>query len=134
MPRLSSHSTTWICILTVAIGVRLALGVWWQARLGPEKQFFFGDSQAYWVLGQAIARGDPYEYQSPDRRVFRTPGYPLTPLLFVLSAALLVLNTLVAQPMQAAIGLAVVVAGAPAFFLWRMRSRGASPEASGVSL
>ncbi len=77
MPRLRSHSTTWICILTVAIGVRLALGVWWQARLGPEKQFFFGDSQTYWVLGQAIARGDPYEYQSPDRRVFRTPGYPL---------------------------------------------------------
>jgi 4-amino-4-deoxy-L-arabinose transferase-like glycosyltransferase len=77
MPRLTAHSTTWICILTVAIGVRLALGVWWQARLGPEKQFFFGDSQTYWVLGQAIARGDPYEYQSPDRRVFRTPGYPL---------------------------------------------------------
>ena len=77
MPRLTAHRTTWICILTVAIGVRLALGVWWQARLGPERQFFFGDSQTYWVLGQAIARGDPYEYQSPDRRVFRTPGYPL---------------------------------------------------------
>lgn len=77
MPRLTAHSITWICILTVAIGVRLALGVWWQARLGPEKQFFFGDSHTYWVLGQAIARGDPFEYQSPDRRVFRTPGYPL---------------------------------------------------------
>lgn len=77
MPRLTAHRTTWICILTIAIGVRLALGVWWQARLGPEKQFFFGDSHTYWVLGQAIARGDPYEYESSDRRVFRTPGYPL---------------------------------------------------------
>jgi 4-amino-4-deoxy-L-arabinose transferase-like glycosyltransferase len=77
MPRLTAHAATWICILTVAIGVRLALGVWWQSRLAPEKQFFFGDSHTYWVLGQAIARGDPFEYQSPDRRVFRTPGYPL---------------------------------------------------------
>jgi basic amino acid/polyamine antiporter, APA family len=67
-------------------------------------------------------------------RPFRTPGYPLTPLLFVLSATALVVNTLVAQPKQAAIGLAVVVAGAPAFFLWRMRARNAPPEASGVSL
>jgi 4-amino-4-deoxy-L-arabinose transferase-like glycosyltransferase len=77
MPRLMAHRTTWICILTIAVGVRLALGAWWQSRLGPEKQFFFGDSHTYWVLGQAIARGDPYEYESPDRRVFRTPGYPL---------------------------------------------------------
>jgi 4-amino-4-deoxy-L-arabinose transferase-like glycosyltransferase len=77
MPRLTAHATTWICILAVAVGVRLAIGVWWQARLGPEKQFYFGDSHTYWVLGQAIARGDPYEYESPDRRVFRTPGYPL---------------------------------------------------------
>jgi 4-amino-4-deoxy-L-arabinose transferase-like glycosyltransferase len=77
MPRLTAYPATWICILTIAIGVRLALGVWWQGRLGPEKQFFFGDSHTYWVLGQAIARGDPFEYESPDRRVFRTPGYPL---------------------------------------------------------
>lgn len=69
-------------------------------------------------------------------RPFRTPGYPFTPLLFVASSALLVLNTLLEQPRQALIGLAVVAAGAPVFFLWRARSSrasSASPEVSGLS-
>jgi APA family basic amino acid/polyamine antiporter len=60
----------------------------------------------------------------PDRvRPFRVPGYPITPLLFVASAGLLVVNTLSTQPSRAAIGLAVVLLGTPAFFLWRARAR-----------
>jgi APA family basic amino acid/polyamine antiporter len=69
-------------------------------------------------------------------RPFLTPGYPLTPLLFVTSSGLLVSNTLLDQPTQAAIGLAVVAAGAPVFFLWRARSPrtpSVSPDVSGLS-
>jgi len=56
-------------------------------------------------------------------RPFRTPGYPVTPILFALAAALLVANTLYEQTRQAAIGLAVVLLGTPVFYLWRARSR-----------
>jgi APA family basic amino acid/polyamine antiporter len=60
----------------------------------------------------------------PDaHRPFRVPGYPLTPVAFVLASAAIVLNTLITQPKEAAIGLAVVLAGTPAFYLWRARSR-----------
>ena len=63
----------------------------------------------------------------PDAtRPFRTPGYPVTPLLFVASAAALVLNTLREQPTRALIGLAVVLLGTPAFYLWRARARRAA--------
>ena len=66
----------------------------------------------------------------PDApRPFRTPGYPVTPLLFVASAALLVANTLREQPTRAFIGLAVVLLGTPAFYLWRARSRRAALDA-----
>ena len=54
-------------------------------------------------------------------RPFRVPGYPVTPLLFVASAAALVLNTIVSQPARAAIGIAVVLSGVPAYFWWRRR-------------
>jgi basic amino acid/polyamine antiporter, APA family len=65
-----------------------------------------------------------YRRRQPDlHRPFRVPGYPLTPILFVASAALLVLNTLVAQPGRAAAGVVAVLAGTPAFFIWRARSR-----------
>jgi APA family basic amino acid/polyamine antiporter len=50
-------------------------------------------------------------------RPYRVPGYPWTPLLFVAAAVALVLNTIVAQPRVAAIGLAMVFAGAPAYVL-----------------
>lgn len=56
-------------------------------------------------------------------RPFRTPGYPATPIVFALAAAVLVANTLFEQTRQAAIGLAVVVLGTPVYYLWRARSR-----------
>ena len=54
-------------------------------------------------------------------RPFSVPFYPLTPLLFILAAAAIVFNTFIAQPGRAAVGLGVVLLGAPAYFLWRFR-------------
>ncbi len=72
-----------------------------------------------------------YRRRQPDAiRPFRTPGYPVTPVLFVTSAAALVLSTLVAQPVRGAVGLAAVLIGTPAFYLWRARRRSA-PAPSG---
>jgi APA family basic amino acid/polyamine antiporter len=65
-----------------------------------------------------------YRRRAPDApRPFRTPGYPLSPILFVLSAAVLVGNTLVTQPFRGVVGLCAVLSGAPAFYLWRSRDR-----------
>ncbi len=52
-------------------------------------------------------------------RPFRVPGYPVTPALFVIVAAAIVVNTIIAQPLQAGVGLAVVAAGVPAYMVWR---------------
>jgi len=57
-------------------------------------------------------------------RPFRVPGYPVTPILFVVAAVALVINTIVTQPGISSIGLAFVALGAPAFFIWRSRGRG----------
>jgi APA family basic amino acid/polyamine antiporter len=63
-----------------------------------------------------------YRRYRPDMpRPFHVPGYPVTPALFVLSALALVVNTMFGQPMRAAIGLGIVLLGAPAFFAWRRR-------------
>jgi len=55
-------------------------------------------------------------------RSFRVPGYPITPLLFVLAALGIVLNTVVSQPGRAGIGIAVVLTGVPAYFIWRRKA------------
>lgn len=65
--------TRLVLILALALVVRLAAGVWWQARLNG-KLFAFGDSETYWTLAAHLAKGEPYEYGTAQ--VFRTPGYP----------------------------------------------------------
>ncbi|MEP6689913.1 MAG: amino acid permease [Gemmatimonadaceae bacterium] len=65
-----------------------------------------------------------YRRRQPNaRRPFRVPGYPVTPVLFVLSAAMVVVSTLMAQPTRGAIGIGAVLLGTPVFYLWRARAR-----------
>ena len=65
-----------------------------------------------------------YRRRSPNMpRPFRVPGYPLTPILFVAASAAIVLNTLFTQPGRALVGIAVVLAGVPAYVVWRRRER-----------
>ena len=64
-----------------------------------------------------------YRRREPDRpRPFRTPGYPVTPILFVLSAAAIVANTILTQPARAAVGLGITLIGVPVFYVWRARA------------
>src|SRR6266496_1725234 len=64
-----------------------------------------------------------YRRRMPDAvRSFQVPAYPITPLLFVVAAAALALNTIVTQPMRAGTGFAIVLLGAPAYFIWRRKS------------
>ena len=55
-------------------------------------------------------------------RTFRVPGYPVTPVIFVLAAAAIVANALVTAPMQAFAGLAFVLLGIPVYLFWSRRS------------
>ncbi len=65
-----------------------------------------------------------YRRTATDRELpYRVPGYPWTPLVFIAAAAALVLNTIVMQFGRAAIGLGIVLVGAPAYFIWRGRSK-----------
>ncbi len=60
-------------------------------------------------------------------RPFRVPGYPITPILFVVAAVALVLNTIITQPGISSIGLGFVALGAPVFYIWRPRGRASVP-------
>jgi APA family basic amino acid/polyamine antiporter len=65
-----------------------------------------------------------YRRREPDTvRPFRTPGYPFTPLLFILAAATIVINTVWLNPRRALVGVGLVLLGAPVFWFWRARNR-----------
>jgi basic amino acid/polyamine antiporter, APA family len=65
-----------------------------------------------------------YRRREPNAvRTYRVPGYPLTPIIFIVAAAALVANTIATQPLRAALGLGIVALGVPAYFFWRHRAR-----------
>jgi APA family basic amino acid/polyamine antiporter len=54
--------------------------------------------------------------------IARTPGHPITTALFVAICWLVVINTVVRYPENTLIGLAILLAGIPAYFFWRWRN------------
>jgi APA family basic amino acid/polyamine antiporter len=67
----------------------------------------------------------------PDApRPYRTPGYPLVPLVYILLATLLVLDLVYLARLTSGLGFLIVLTGLPVYFLWR-RTAG-SPSTSGA--
>lgn len=54
---------------------------------------------------------------------FRVPGHPWTTLLFIAAEWVVVASTFAHDPKRSLIGLAIAIAGLPAYYLWRARNR-----------
>jgi APA family basic amino acid/polyamine antiporter len=81
-----------------------------------------------WIFyGLSAATIFVYRKRLPDaKRPYKVPGYPWTPLVFIVAASILVANTLFNnlrnQPGKTAFALGSIALGLPAYFLWRSRS------------
>jgi basic amino acid/polyamine antiporter, APA family len=90
-----------------------------------------------WIFyGLAAATIFVYRKRIPDaERPYKVPGYPWTPLLFIVAAFVLVANTLFNnlrdQPGKSALALGSIALGLPAYFIWHSRrGAGADPAVS----
>jgi basic amino acid/polyamine antiporter, APA family len=72
---------------------------------------------------KANESNDFYSSDSPSakesKKVYRMPGHPLTTILFMAACWLVVIATFYRYPQDSVIGLAIVLAGVPAYFFWR---------------
>jgi len=72
----------------------------------------------------ALAAASIFVYRKRETTAsprYRVPGYPWTPLVFIVTVAAFVLNTIFAQPARALIGVGVVLTGVPGYLIWRRR-------------
>jgi APA family basic amino acid/polyamine antiporter len=101
----------------------LAIGVWSAVLscMGAFQQLINYTMFVAWIFyGLGAASLFAYRRKFPElRRPYLVPGYPWTPLLFVLAAAALVLNVIASTPRNAVTGLLIVAIGIPAYYLWR---------------
>jgi APA family basic amino acid/polyamine antiporter len=83
-----------------------------------------------WIFyGLAVAGVIIVRRRHPERvRAFKTPGYPVVPLLFVAAAAGVAWSTIASQPGHAAIGAMAILTGIPVYYIFRGRLASAVPE------
>jgi APA family basic amino acid/polyamine antiporter len=81
---------------------------------------------ASWILyGMTTAAVLVLRRKRPDLiRPYRTFGYPIVPVLFVLAAASLVISTLFDSPRESLLGLSLIALGLPFYFHWKKRIYG----------
>ncbi len=112
--RLSDRYRTPIAALAVQ-------GVWaaMLSASGSYQQLFTDVVFTAWIFyGLAVAGVLVLRRSQPRlKRSFSVPGYPWLSLLFCVAAAGVILGTLIARPLGAAIGLGLVASGIPVYFL-----------------
>jgi APA family basic amino acid/polyamine antiporter len=74
------------------------------------------------LYGMATAAVIVLRFKRPDLpRPYRTIGYPVVPVVFVLGIASLVISTLLKSPGESLIGLGLISLGLPFYFFWKSR-------------
>ena len=69
---------------------------------------------------EASAQGGPgRDEKASSQALDRVPGHPLTTALFMASCWLVVISTVYKYPVNAGLGLAIILAGIPVYFFWR---------------
>ncbi|HYH83055.1 MAG TPA: amino acid permease, partial [Longimicrobium sp.] len=59
-----------------------------------------------------------------DGSGWRIPGHPVTTALFIAACVLIVAATVYRYPANSAVGIVIMLAGLPVYFLWSRRARG----------
>jgi APA family basic amino acid/polyamine antiporter len=73
-------------------------------------------------------RGGAGGEQAGADQVFHNPGHPLTTILFIAVAALVVANTAYRYPTNSAIAFAILLTGVPVYWLWTLSARRGAPR------
>ncbi len=98
-------------------------GVWAAvlATSGSYERLFSYVIFAAWIFyGLAVMGVVVLRRKAPDvPRPYKMWGYPFTPFAFAAVAFWFVINTIITTPVSSVIGLAIVAAGVPVYYIWR---------------
>ncbi len=113
---------------SVAIGLTAGLGIFY-VLIRTFEQLADTFVLALWPFyALAAAAIFVFRRREPSRqRPVRVWGYPMPPILFLLSACLILGNALVSDPGGTALAFGVILAGIPAYWIWR-RTGGRSAD------
>ncbi len=104
----------------------IAISVWSVVLTltGSFKQLFTYVVFGQWIFfGLTVAAVIVLRRKRPDlERPYRTWGYPVTPIIFIIAALFVAVSSLISAFMNAVFGLVIICLGIPAYFFWKGRS------------
>ena len=113
-------------------------GLWasFLTLLGSFQQLFTYVIFTAWIFyGLTVAAVLVLRWRQPDLpRSFRVPGFPWPPLFFILAALGITFSTCITEPVHAALGLGMILAGIPLYLVFRALDKPANamePETAG---
>ncbi len=102
-------------------------GVWAVAllQMGNFQQLLTHVVFTAWIFyGLAVGGVIILRRRFPDVvRPFRTPGYPITPSLFVFAAGAVAVSTFLTQPRSALTGIGLILLGVPVYFVFAFKRK-----------
>lgn len=104
----------------------IAQAVWASvlAATGAYRQLFTRVIYTEWLFFALMAAGLFVLRRRPGYAPpYRTWGYPVVPVVFIVASLTIVVNQLVSEPKDAGIGLGMVAIGAPIYYLWHANRR-----------
>ncbi len=129
-PRLHTPVISLAVQAAISIGLVIAVGVVWQAKDGFNQLLRFTAPIFYLVLLLTGLAVFVLRWREPHvQRPFRVPLYPVLPLLFCGWSAFMLVGSLFDTSKEAVVGLVVLLAGVPLYFLSRHLGRTAAEPA-----
>ncbi len=105
----------------------IAIGVWSiiLSLSGTFEQLFTYVIFGQWIFfGLTVAAVIILRKKKPDLpRPYKTWGYPITPIIFILAALYISINSVITQFKNAMAGLAIILIGLPFYLYWKSKSQ-----------
>jgi APA family basic amino acid/polyamine antiporter len=114
------HTPTGGIVIQVVLAITLVLSGTYGQLLD---YVVFGDWIFFGLIVATIfgyRRRDAASPYAPPQ-IYRAPGYPILPALFVITAAFVVVSAIWSNPRNAMLGAVLIALGVPAFFFWRRK-------------
>jgi APA family basic amino acid/polyamine antiporter len=123
------HPKTHVPILAIVLQGLLAIAITLWGRYEQILNYvvsvdfiFFGATALCIFVFRWRRKTTVAETAESPRRIASVPGHPVTTALFIAICWLVVINTVYRYPGNTLIGLAILLAGIPAFYFWRWRN------------
>jgi APA family basic amino acid/polyamine antiporter len=123
------HPKTHVPILAIVIQGLLAIVIALSGRYEEILNYvvsvdfiFFGATALCVFVFRRRMKAAAVSSAGGPRGIAGVPGHPVTTALFIVVCWLVVINTVYRYPENTLIGLAILLAGIPAFFFWRWRN------------